>query len=427
MVSYLTRIFGLGRLDLAEDVVQDALCRALETWSIHGLPENPSAWLMRVARNRAIDLLRRDDQFRYVAPELVHLMKLREEVTAETPAFAREIQDDQLRMMFSCCHPELSTEAQVTLILKTLCGFGVSEIAHALLATEDTIEKRLGRARKLFRLSGTELINTSAIPEGIEAVYQAIYLLFNEGYHGSVSEQTVREDLCFEAIRLALLLSEHPEGKRAKTHALLALLCLHAARLRGRIDDDGGLIQLETQDRSKWDKDLMGRGFHFLEKASTGSDLSECHLEAGIASLHCAAPTYEQTDWAKILELYDLLYQLKPSPIVALNRAVALGKAQGPENGLAELEKIPNAGKLKDYPFYPAAQGEFQFLAGHPAEAVKHFEIASSLARSRSEANFFERKLKTCSVLICEKAPTGRTSKAQANGLGQRRASRPKP
>ncbi len=398
MVSYLTRIFGLGRLDLAEDVVQDTLCRALETWSIHGLPDNPSAWLMRVARNRAIDLVRRDDQFRYFAPELVHLLRLREDLPGETPALEKEIQDDQLRMMFSCCHPGLSTEAQVTLILKTLCGFSVSEIAHALLASEDSIEKRLGRARKLFRLSGTfvEITNASDIPKRLEAVYQVIYLLFNEGYHGSRSERTVREDLCFEAIRLALLLSEHPKGERPKTHALLALLCFHAAHLPGRMDDDGGLIQLEIQDRSKWDRNLMARGFHFLEKASKGNELSEYHLEAGIASLHCAAPTYEKTEWTKILELYDMLYRLKPSPIVALNRAIALGKALGPEEGLTELGKIPDPAKLKDYPFYPAAQGEFHLLAGRPAEAGKRFEKAMKLARSRSETNFFERKLKAC-------------------------------
>src|SRR4030095_2107593 len=295
MVSYLTKILGLGRLDLAEDVVQDTLCRALETWSVHSLPENPSAWLMRTARNRAIDLLRRDTHFQFISPEVIHVFKLREDAPLDAPAFEKEIQDDQLRMMFSCCHPELSTEAQVTLILKTLCGFSVSEIAHALLASEDSIEKRLGRARQLFRRSGTFVEITSAleIPKRLEAVYQAIYLLFNEGYHSSHSERTVREDLCFEAIRLALLLSEHPEGEGPKTHALLALLCFHAARLSGRMGDDGGLIQLEMQDRSKWDRDLMGRGFHFLEKSSMGNELSEYHLEAGIASLHCSAPTYE--------------------------------------------------------------------------------------------------------------------------------------
>ncbi len=403
MVSYLTRILGLGHLDLAEDVVQDTLCRALETWPVQGLPGNPSAWLMRVARNRAIDLLRRDDQFRYFVPELVHLLKLKEDppgtMTAfeSQIAFENEIKDAQLRMMFSCCHAELSTEAQVTLILKTLCGFSVSEIAHALLASEDSIEKRLGRARKLFRLSETFTeFDASDIAERLEAVYQAIYLLFNEGYHSSGSERTVREDLCFEAIRLALLLSDHPQGQKPKIHALLALLCFHAARLPGRMDDDGGLIQLEMQDRSKWDRDLMGRGFHFLEKSSMGNELSEYHLEAGIAALHCAAPTYEKTEWPKIVELYDALCRLKPSPIVALNRAIALGKSLGPEEGLAELRKIPDARKLKDYPFYPAAQGEFHLLAGRPAEAAKHFEEAMKLARNGSETNFFERKVKAC-------------------------------
>jgi RNA polymerase sigma-70 factor (ECF subfamily) len=230
----------------------------------------------------------------------------------------------------------------------------------------------------------------------IEAVYRAIYLLFNEGYHGSRSEQTVREDLCFEAIRLALLLSEHPEGERPRTHALLALLFFHAARLPGRLDEDGGLVQLEIQDRSKWDGGLIGSGFHFLEKSAMGNELSEFHLEAAIASLHCAAPTYEETDWGRILELYDVLYQLRPSPIVALNRAVAVGKALGPEEGLAELSRIPNLAKLKDYPFLPAAQGEFHLLAGRPAEAGKYFQEAIRLAHSPSATSFFERKLATC-------------------------------
>src|SRR5262245_5207936 len=349
MVSYLTKIFGFGHLDFAEDVVQDTLCRALEMWPVHGIPENPSAWLMRVARNRAVDLLRRDDQFRHFAPELTHLLKLREDQPPDTPAFEMEIRDDQLRMMFSCCHPELSTDVQVTLILKTLCGFSVSEIAHALLASEDSIEKRLGRARKALRLAGSlgEIAQPSEISDRLEAVYQAIYLLFNEGYHGSQSERTVRDDLCFEAIRLALLLSEHPQGKKPKNHALLALLCFHAARLSGRMDD-AGLIQLEMQDRSKWDQDLIGRAFHFLEGSLAGNELTEYHLEAGIASLHCAAPTYEKTDWVRILELYDMLHRLVPLPIVALNRAIAAGNALGPEEGLAELRKIPDFGKLKE-------------------------------------------------------------------------------
>ncbi|HET7107470.1 MAG TPA: sigma-70 family RNA polymerase sigma factor [Candidatus Acidoferrum sp.] len=398
MVPYLTRILGLGRLDLAEDVVQDTLCRAMETWPVHGVPENPSAWLMRVARNRAIDLIRRDSQFRYFTPELTHLLKHRENLPAETPAFQNEIRDDQLRMMFSCCHPELSMEAQVTLILKTLCGFNVAEIAHALLVSDDSIEKRLGRARKLFRDAGefVEFTETAGIPERLNAVYQAVYLLFNEGYHGSQSEQTVRDDLCFEAIRLALLLSEHPLGNKPATFALLALMCFHASRLPGRTDDEGTLLQLEMQDRSKWDRELIARGFQFLEKSSIGTELTEFHLQAGIASLHCAAPSYSETDWTKILKLYDDLYQLSPSPVVALNRAVAVGNALGPQAGLQELRNIRDSEKLSAYPFYPAAQGEFLLLSGRAEEAREYFEKAGKLARSRTEAEFFARKARAC-------------------------------
>jgi RNA polymerase sigma factor (sigma-70 family) len=395
MVSYLTRFFGLARLNLAEDVVQDTLSQALQTWPAHGLPDNPSAWLMRVARNRAIDLIRRDDQLRYITPELAYLLHLPEDDPDAAPAFEREIRDDQLRMMLSCCHPGLSTDIQVTLILKTLCGFSVAEIASALLANEDTIEKRLGRARKLFRESGSfvEITDASDIPERLEAVYQAIYLLFNEGYHASHSEEAIREDLCYEALRLALILCEHPQGARPKTFALLALFCFNAARLSGRVDAEGFLLQLEYQDRSKWDRALIGRGLHFLEMSASEHELSEFHLEAAIALLHSGAETYGKTDWARIRELYDLLYTLKPTPVVALNRAIAAGMAEGPLKGLAELEAISDSAKLDDYPFYPAAQGEFYRLAGDSEKARTCFETALKLARNPAEARFLKRKL----------------------------------
>lgn len=400
MVATLTRIFGVHNLQLAEDVVQDAFCRALEVWKFQAMPENPSAWLMATAKNRAVDMLRRERTARSFAPELDRLLKSEWTMapTVHEQFEPHAIKDDQLRMMFSCCHPTLSTEAQVTLILKTLCGFSVSEIAHALLTKEDGIEKRLGRARKVLRESGTftDLTKDSDTPERLEAVYQAIYLLFNEGYHGSRSKRTVREDLCSEAIRLALLLSEHSQGDRPKTHGLIALLSLHAARLSGRLDDDGALLQLEIQDRAKWDHDLVGKGFHHLDKSSTGIELSVYHLEAAIAALHCSAESFEKTDWAEILKLYDSLYKLKPSPIVALNRAIAVGKAQGPEEGLLELRRIPDSARLQDYPFYPAAQGEFHLLAGRKADAATHFEKALRVARNKAESNFFERKLQVC-------------------------------
>jgi RNA polymerase sigma factor (sigma-70 family) len=395
MVAHLTKLLGLGRLSLAEDVVQDTLLQALQVWPVHGFPENPSAWLMRVARNRAIDVVRRDRHLETVAPELRYLAELDSGGAEPQPASEQEIQDDQLRMMFSCCHPELSTEVQVTLILKTLCGFSVAEIASALLAGEDSIEKRLGRARKLLRESGTfvEVTAISDIPARLEAVYQAIYLLFNEGYHGSQSEATIREDLCYEALRLALLLTEHPQTARPKAFALVALFCFDAARLAGRVDDEGYLIQLENQDRSRWDRALIGHGFDYLARSASESEVGEIHLEAAIASIHSGAEIYSDTNWQRIRELYDVLYRMKPTAVVALNRAIAIGQVAGPERGLAELDAIPGRDKLKDYPFYPAARGEFHRLAGRRDEARRCFETALQLARNPAEARFFKRKL----------------------------------
>jgi RNA polymerase sigma-70 factor (ECF subfamily) len=400
MVSYLTKLFGLNNLALAEDVVQDTLCRAMETWKFRGLPDNPSAWLMRAARNRAIDIIRRERQFRTFMPDLTYFVKLQENQLSEgeKPAFENEIKDDQLRMMFACCSPALSADLQVTLILKTLCGFGVEEIASALLVGADSIEKRLSRAKKVFQASGA-LEEVEGIPElqsRLQAVYDSIYLLFNEGYQGSQSESMVREDLCEEALRLALLLSEHPAGRKPKTYALVALICFHASRLKGRMDSQGCLILLEAQDRSVWNQNLIDRGFEYLEMAARGEEISEYHLEAGIASLHCMAETYEKTNWPEILKLYDLLYQMKATPIVALNRAIAVGQASGPEKGLAALMAIEGLEKLKDYPFYPAALGEFHRLAGRPQEAQAHFEKALALARAPSETKFLKRKLEDC-------------------------------
>jgi len=398
MVSYLTKIFGLNNLALAEDVVQDTLCRAMETWKFRGLPDNPSAWLMRVARNRAIDIIRREQRFRTFTPDLTYFVKLQESLLpdGEKLAFENEIKDDQLRMMFACCSPAISADVQVTLILKTLCGFGVEEIASALLVSADTIEKRLSRAKKVFQASGA-LEEVESIPElqsRLQAIYDSIYLLFNEGYNGSQSEMMVREDLCYEALRLALLLCDHPAGKSPKTYALVALMSFHAARLKGRMDAEGCLILLEAQDRSLWNKELIGRGFQYLDLSAQDGEISEYHIEAGIASIHCMAETYEQTNWREILKLYDLLFKVKPTPIVALNRAIAVGQAFGPEKGLVALNAIEDLEKLKDYPFYPAALGEFHRLVGRDKEAGVFFGKALELARNPSEIKFLERKLK---------------------------------
>lgn len=391
MVSYLTKLFGPSHLDLAEDIVQDALCRALQVWPVHGYPENPSAWLMRVAKHRALDLMRRARSLRAVTPELEVLLN---EGAAHVDELAldREIQDDQLRMMFSCCHPALSSDAQVTLILKTLCGFSVAEIANALLVSEDSVEKRLGRARKVLRDSKSLMtIGTPGEIAGrLEAVYQAIYLLFNEGYHGSQSEDTVREELCYEALRLGMLLTEHPSSARPKTFALLALFCFHAARLPGRVDQDGCLLQLAMQDRAKWDRELIGEGLRYLARAAVESELSDFHVEAAIASLHSRARTYEETDWLRIKELYDLLYGMRRSPVVALNRAIALGHLEGPERGLEALGVLESRERLASYPFFFAALGEFQRALGRWDEAERSFQRAAALARNPAEQRFLQ-------------------------------------
>ncbi len=399
MAAYLVRAFGPARLELAEDVVQDVLCRALELWPARGVPENPSAWLMRAARNRAVDILRRDGRLSFFAPEIESLIMNAEAASkdaAGAAALEREIQDDELRLMFSCCRPEISPEAQVALILKTLCGFSVSEIAQALLAEEGAVEKRLGRARAAFRDAGElEPLRAAQIPERLEAVHQAIYLLFSEGYHGSGSDQVVREDLCFEALRLVLLLAEHPGAAKPRTFALAALFCFGAARLSGRAGA-AGLLPLEEQDRSAWDRSLIARGFDFLERSAAGRELSDYHLEAAIAALHSSAPNAEETDWREILGLYDRLLLVKPTPVVALNRAVAAGRALGPEKGLAELGAIVGAEKLKGYSFYPAARGELLRQTGRPAEAQKCFRQAAALARTKPEAEFFARRASEC-------------------------------
>ncbi|MCH8884773.1 MAG: hypothetical protein IIA41_14930, partial [SAR324 cluster bacterium] len=242
----------------------------------------------------------------------------------------------------------------------------------------------------LYEVSGEAQIAARA-----DAVHQAIYLIFNEGYHGSHPQETIREELCQEALRLGVLLTGH-RVVAAESQALVALMCFHLARLTARVDGEGRLVPLEEQDRSRWERPLIEQGVRFLERSAQGERVSAYHLEAGIAALHCLAASHEETDWTEIIALYDLLYGLTPTPIVALNRAIAIGQAEGPGKALEELNRIPGARKLKDYPFYPAALGEFHRRAGHREEARDYFAQALRLARSPSESRFLERKLEVC-------------------------------
>jgi RNA polymerase sigma-70 factor (ECF subfamily) len=332
------------------------------------MPENPSAWLMATAKNRALDVLRRRRTAQSFAPELGNL--LRSEWTL-TPVmeelFAPEaLRDDLLRMMFSCCHPRLPEEAQVALILNILCGFSVSETAAAFVSTHSAIEKRITRSKKVLAAS-KKLFDVMAADEvraRLPAVHRALYLLFNEGYHGACDETAVRADLCREAMRLTAILLRHPLGNTPVTFALAALMALNAARLPARLDTGGNLTSLPEHDRSQWDRELIAEGLKLLELSAAGSEATEYHVEAAIAAVHTRAARADETDWPAIVSLYDALMRLRPSPIVALNRAIAQGQNEGPERGLEEIALITDADRLSTYPFYSAALGEFELRLG---------------------------------------------------------------
>lgn len=400
MIAALTRVFGVHNLALAEDVVQDALCRALEVWKIRGMPDNPAAWLMATAKNRAVDVLRRERRARAFAPELERLLESEWTFTPtiESAFGPHAIRDDELRMMFSCVDPGLAEESQVALILHILCGFSIVEIAHAFLSSPAAIEKRITRGKRVLAESKRlfELSESEHFPARLSAIQRALYLLFNEGYHGSCAERVVRVELCREAMRLAVLLSEHPLAAVPSARALLALMCLHAARLPTRVDASGSLSLLAEQDRSQWDSGLIAQGKSLLELSAAGEELSEYHVEAAIAWCHASAPSARDTNWAQIVSLYDTLMGLRPSPVIALNRAIAVAQLEGPERGLEVLRAIPDRERLDTYPFYPIALGEFELQCGRDAAARQHFAAALPLARNPAEQRFIEQRIGAC-------------------------------
>ena len=402
MVATLTRIFGVQNLALAEDVVQDAFCRALEVWKFRGLPDNPSAWLMAAAKNRALDVLRRERTARTFAPELGRLLDSECTLasTVEEQFAESAIKDDLLRMMFSCCHPRLPEEAQVALILNILCGFSVDEVAAAFVSGHSAVEKRITRAKKVLA-SSKRLFEVTAPIEfsaRLPAVQRALYLLFNEGYHGASPEAAIRVELCQEAMRLTAELLKGPLGKTPATYALAALLSLDAARLPARIDSFGNLSSLFDQDRTQWDQKLLEEGLRLLDLSATGSDLTEYHVEAAIASVHARAKRAQDTDWKAIVELYGTLMAIRPSPVVALNRAIAIAQQEGPERGIAELRAISDSDRLAKYPFYHAAFGEFELRSGNQETAREYFHTASGLARNLMERRFLEQRVAACTV-----------------------------
>ena len=398
MIATLTRIFGIEHLSLAEDVVQEALSRALETWPYRGIPEKPSAWIMRASRNLALDVIRRQKSFRAKEAEIAQLME-RDGSAGETATFSEhEIADDRLRMMFVCCHPVIPSEAQVALALKTLCGFSVAEISHAFLTTEAAIAKRLTRAKQKIQEAHVpfEIPAGDELARRLDSVLQSLYLLFNEGYKASSGEKLVRGELCEEAIRLTELLAQHPAGNHPKTHALLALMLFNAARLAAREDDRGNLLRLEEQDRTRWDQAMIARGMSHLRESAAGGVVSEYHLQAGIAACHATAKDYQSTDWARILSLYDRLMEFDDSPVVALNRAVAVTNVHGAKTGLEAVRAIRDSKKLDSYYLLYAVIGELEMRLNNREAAAQEFRKAFELTETKSERAFLLKRLRDC-------------------------------
>ncbi len=398
MVATLIRMFGVEHLTLAEDVVQEALGRALQTWPFRGVPQNPSAWIMRTARNLALDVVRRDKVFRDKQPEILHSIEP-PHPSAEGVVFTeQEIADDRLRLMFVCCHPLIPADAQAAMALKTLCGFSITEISQAFLTSEAAIAKRLTRAKQKIREAGIAF----EIPEGeelfrrLEGVRQSLYLLFNEGYKASNGERLVREDICQEAIRLAGLLAEHPAGNQPATHALLALMLLNSARNPARMDAEGNLLRLQDQDRTLWDRPMLARGMFYFARSAEGATLTRYHLEAAIAACHCAAKDFESTDWRRIVDLYDQLLELDDSPIVALNRAVAVANLKGPGAGMAAVETIRDRSQLDSYYLLYAVLGELEKRQGNHEAAAACFRRSLELTSLASERVFLSKRIEAC-------------------------------
>jgi RNA polymerase sigma factor (sigma-70 family) len=396
-VAVLTKLFGPQNLQLAEDVVQDTLLQAFNNWKINGLPQNPSAWLFTVARNKAIDVLRQQKRSEAFSKTIVPLLQSEYTLvpTVQYVVNSNTIDDDQLRMMFVCCHPSLSTEAQVALILKTLCGFSITEIAKAFVTGYDTIEKRLYRARQSFRDNHVsfELPPAVELDNRLDNVLMAIYLLFNEGYNSTQHEYLIRKDLMTESMHLCQLICRSPAVDHTNAHALLALMYFNASRNESRLDAEGNILLLQLQDRTKWNSSLIQNGIQHLEAAAEGDKISKYHLEAGIAYEHATATSYAQTNWKNILQCYNLLCTFYPSPVLELNRAIVIAELQGPAEGIKTIESISQLSSLKKYYLLPATLGKLHLQLKQLDKAKKYFLEAITLTQSLAEKRLLEQKI----------------------------------
>ena len=389
LVAVLCKTFGLAQMEIAEDIVADTFVLASTTWKQEGYPQNPTAWVYTVAKNKTKDYLRREKlRIEKVEPHLKHQQS--HDYFPDIDLSLENITDSQLRMLFAICHPELKAEDQIILALRILCGFGIEEIATALLAQKGTINKRLYRAKQHLRTRNVqiEFPPEEAIPARLDAVLTTLYLLFNEGYYSVSQAHSLRKDFCLEAMRLMLLLTRTSQTQTPNVYALLSLMCFHASRFEARYDEQGVFILYDDQDRSLWNQELIERGEYFLNRSSTGDRLHKYHLEAAIAFWHTQEEDEEK--WENILQLYNYLLQLEYSPIAALNRTYALAKANSQEEALNEALKL----KLDTLPLYHCLLAEL--YKGIDDSKIKvHLNQALALAKSPHEKSLIQRKIDT--------------------------------
>lgn len=394
MTAVLCRHFGLKHIEIAEDIASETFLKASENWAINGIPEKPTAWLYTVAKNKTKDYFKNLSIFETKIKTQTETNKIQDEHNFE---FSQEIiSDSQLSMIFAVCNHTNSNESQICLALQILCGFSVEEIANAFLTKTETIKKRLQRARNNLRNDNFQIksLSETEIKTRLDTVLKTLYLLFNEGYFSKTNNKQIRIELCSEATRLTLLLTENPLTNIAQVNALLALMCFQSSRLEARINEKNEAVLFEEQDKNLWDKSLIERGSYYLVNATNGSEISKYHLEAGIAYWH-TTPTYK-SKWKNILQLYNQLILIEYSPIIALNRTFAFAKVYGNQKALVEAQKL----KLSDNNYYHELLG-YLYSEIDISRAIEHYKTAINLAKSKTEKQTLKKEIERLKEKNC--------------------------
>lgn len=395
MFSILIRLFGFDNSSLIEDIIQETFLAAMKTWSIKGVPEQPEAWLMQVSKNKLINELKKRSNRTRLNEQFVG-EKLEEKV--DDLFLDKEIKDSQLRALFACCNPFLNKKEQIMLTLKVLSGFNNAEIANALLSTPEAVKKAIYRAKKSLQEQDIDLNApfVHEIKERIDTVHTIIYLIFNEGYKQTSGNSVINEDLCFEASRLAVLVSSIDGNHQPETYALLALIYFSMARFPARLNADGEMIELEIQDRSKWNKELINAGTSLLAQSRNTKTISAYHLEATISSIHCMAENFDSTDWESITVCYKKLTTIDDNPVTNINYAISISKWKGPENGLKKLDEIEHSiSKPVKHLFY-AAKASMLFQSKTYELAKSYYQVASDLSKHEMDKKFLAKKIHLC-------------------------------